>query len=61
MKNNTKLLTVPNGGKLRLNKIEFLIGNCGNQELTAAMDITKSEENKHFLLRTKPDRSQVDI
>jgi hypothetical protein len=52
---------VLNGGKLRLNKIEFLIRNCGNQELTAAMDITKSEENKHSLLRTKLDRSLVNI
>jgi hypothetical protein len=53
--------SVLNGGKLRLNKIEFLIGNCGNQALTAAMDITKSEENKHSLLRTKLDRSLVNI
>ena len=53
--------TAPNGGKLRLNKIEFFIGKCGNQELTAAMDFTKAEENKEFLLRTKPNGSQLDI
>ena len=35
--------SVQNGGKLRLNKIEFFIGNCRNQELTAAMDFTKAE------------------
>jgi hypothetical protein len=53
--------TDPNGGKLRLNKIEFFIEKCGNQELTAAMNFTKAEENKEFLLRTKPNGSQLDI
>ena len=53
--------SVLNGGKLRLNKIEFFIGKCGNQELTAAMDFTKAEENKEFRLRTKANGSQLDI
>jgi hypothetical protein len=50
-----------NGGKLRLNKIDYFIGNCRNQELTAAMDFTKTEKNNEFLLRTKPNGSQLDI